>query len=188
MKRIYLPVLLFFVGVGFSSVSPAAQTKRPVCTKCQVMAKLEMKLLALDYFKESDSNTGYDDFNAAYDDMEKFKKEKRHNPEEFEALVKLVAAAQLYDTESYLAASLSRLIESSAELKSIYEKTLSQIEPCRRQELTILVNESTCDNNLRKKGLWEKPGHEAAEEACVDKTKFSIESCLNSKAKATNPK
>jgi len=164
----------------FTILLPNLAWARPACTRCEESRKLESEFLALNYKKAADRAKGRALVVRALDQLERFHTTKRSatRPEEFRALVKLVAAALPYDLGTETAESIASLIADSKDLKTIYNDTLAAVtDSCRQQFLRTIVDERLCYADLEKRGAAEKRG-----DSCIRSPVFRYDKCVGLKS------
>src|SRR5881227_579360 len=119
MNNVMKYTILILAGILTSS--GAFAKKAEACAKCGEMKQLENEFNALNYFNQADQESGSAKAVKAMEYAEAFAKNakaKKSSPEEFQAIVTLIAAASPYDAETAGASILSAAIAGSNDLKN----------------------------------------------------------------------
>jgi hypothetical protein len=174
----FMNIAVFILSGILASGGAFAKDKAASCAKCGEMKRLESEFNALNYFNSADQDIGSTKAVKVLAYVEAFRKDyraKKTTPEEFQALVTLVAAENPYDVETAAAAELSGIIASSAELKDRFPSALNLVvEACRKQDLAAQVENYLCQFANEKP---RKPGQEATN-SCPHPNDFIIDNCL----------
>ena len=145
------------------------------CKRCAEMKALEDQFNNLKFQVDTDRTKGYDLLNRAmpYADMaEKIFVNSNPDVREFEAFVRLSAAANPYDGETMMADAVASVMVHSPSLTPVYTRTLPTIEDCRRANFKVMVTIHACQTAL-------KAGQE--EDSCGNGEIPDIGECLKSK-------
>lgn len=146
------------------------------CAKCADLKKLENEFMSLDYFKQADRDNGSEAALKAEDLLDGYVAayKRKANPQEFNALLAMLAAAAPYDVESVLAGGIASLISDSPEHKKLYEAFLTtNVEACRKKNLTEYVDSFVCTYSYEKS---RKKGQPKENVACIKA--FNFGDCL----------